>query len=219
MKGTLETGKVAVFVGGVPVEMVIGSGTSANVIDKNLWENLKKKHIKCTSRRNTKKLYAYGSIAPLTVIGTFTAEVNIAGKHVTAEFSVIEGKGEPLLGRKTAIELGVLKLQVPEQYVNNVTDRVASHRVLFQGVGKLKDYQLKLHIDPQLQPVAQPVRRTAFSLRGEIEKKLEELLQADIIEKVDGPTPWVNPVVVVPKANGEVRLCVSTYSHIYAVCQ
>ena len=45
-------------------------------------------------------------------------------------------------------------------------------------------------------------------MRGKIEKKLEELLQADIVEKVDGPTTWVNPVVVVPKANGEVRLCV-----------
>jgi hypothetical protein len=30
----------------------------------------------------------------------------------------------------------------------------------------------------------------------------------DIIEAVDGPTPWVDPVVIVPKSNGEVRLCV-----------
>jgi hypothetical protein len=35
-------------------------------------------------------------------------------------------------------------------------------------------------------------------LRGKIEEKLDELLREDIIEKVDGPTPWVNPVVVVP---------------------
>ena len=30
----------------------------------------------------------------------------------------------------------------------------------------------------------------------------------DIIESVEGPTPWVSPVVVVPKQNGEIRLCV-----------
>jgi hypothetical protein len=127
---------------------------------------------------------------------------------VTTEFTVIEGKGEPLLGRKAATELGVLKLQIPEQFVNSVTDRVARHNVLFQGIWKLNEYQTKLHIDPQVRPVAQSVRRTAFSLRGKIEEKLDELLREDIIEKVDGPTPWVNPVVVVPKANGEVRLCV-----------
>ncbi len=28
----------------------------------------------------------------------------------------------------------------------------------------------------------------------------------DIIEKVDGATPWVNPVVIVPKANAEIRM-------------
>ena len=50
VKGTLETGKVTVSVGGVPVEMIIDSGASTNVIDKCLWENLKKKHIKFTSR-------------------------------------------------------------------------------------------------------------------------------------------------------------------------
>ena len=30
----------------------------------------------------------------------------------------------------------------------------------------------------------------------------------DITEKVNNPSQWVNPVVVVPKPNGEVRLCV-----------
>lgn len=61
----------------------------------------------------------------------------------------------------------------------------------------------KLHIDPQVQPVAHPLRHPAFSLREKIEKKLVELLHEDIIERVDGPTPWVNPVVVVPKPNGD----------------
>lgn len=41
-------------VGGVPVEMVIDSGASANVIDKGLREDLKKKHINCMSRRATR---------------------------------------------------------------------------------------------------------------------------------------------------------------------
>ena len=30
----------------------------------------------------------------------------------------------------------------------------------------------------------------------------------DIIEKVQGPTPWVSPIVVVPKPSGGIRLYV-----------
>ena len=69
---------------------------------------------------------------------------------------------------------------------------------VFTGIGKLKDFILKLHIDEQAEPVAQPLRPTAFSLKENIEKKLDELLRVDIIEQVEGPMPWVNPVVVVP---------------------
>ena len=41
-----------------------------------------------------------------------------------------------------------------------------------------------------------------------MEKELERLENLDIIEKVTGPTPWVSPIVVVPKSTVEVRLCV-----------
>ena len=33
-------------------------------------------------------------------------------------------------------------------------------------------------------------------------------MEKDIIEKVDGPSPWVCPVVVTPKPNGDICLCV-----------
>ena len=29
-----------------------------------------------------------------------------------------------------------------------------------------------------------------------------------IIEKVEGRTPWISPLVVIPKANGDIRLCI-----------
>ena len=38
--------------------------------------------------------------------------------------------------------------------------------------------------------------------------KLQELERLDIIEKVTGPPPWVSLVIVVPKADNDIRLCV-----------
>ena len=37
--------------------------------------------------------------------------------------------------------------------------------------------------------------------------KIDELLEGDIIERVEGPTTWASPVVVAPKPSGEIRLC------------
>ena len=78
----------------------------------------------------------------------------------------------------------------------------------FQGLGKLKNYQAKIYIDPEVRPVAQNPRRIPFSLRSKVQAKIEELLELDVIEKVDGPTPWVSPICVVPKSDGDIRLCV-----------
>ena len=38
-------------------------------------------------------------------------------------------------------------------------------------------------------------------------KELINLEEQGIIEKVEGPTPWVSPLVIIPKRNGDVRLC------------
>jgi hypothetical protein len=45
-----------------------------------------------------------------------------------------------------------------------------------------------------------------------VEKKINKLIEADIIEPVDGPTLWVNPVVIVPKSNDEIRLCMDNWT-------
>ena len=46
-------------------------------------------------------------------------------------------------------------------------------------------------------------------MRKKLEAALNRLEEQDIIEKATGPTPWVSPVVVFPKANNptEVRVC------------
>ena len=68
---------------------------------------------------------------------------------------------------------------------------VNKHDAVFRGVGRLKDYQLKIQIDPEVTPVGQPQRRVPFHVRKDVEKKLQELQDLNIIEDVEGPTPWV----------------------------
>jgi len=202
-------GTVSVKVGGVELHgLLIDSGATCNLIDKVTWNELKQKRIKCRSEKTTKKIYSYASKSALQTVGKFTTEVEIPSQKVEAEFVVIDGKGQSILGKKTATELGILRVGIPEK-VNqlSVDELVNKYPHLFQGVGRLKDYEVKLHINPEVQPVAQKARKIPYGLRDKVETEINSLLAQGIIEPVQGPTPWVSPVVVVPKGSG-VRLCV-----------
>lgn len=73
---------------------------------------------------------------------------------------------------------------------------------------KMKGIKLCIPIDSSVTPIAQHVRRPPIALLGRIEDKLDQLESADIIEKVDGFSDWVSPLVVIVKDNGDLRLCV-----------
>ena len=205
--------KIEVTVGVSKLNMIIVSGASTNIIDKQTWEWLKKNKVKCESARSSRKLYAYASQTPLDVIGTFSCEVSAGSNTASAKFCVINGEGDPLLGKDTATSLGVLKIGIGIAAVSADPKTIGGilqqkYPNVFSGVGKLKDRAVQLHIDPNVTPVAQPMRRTPFSMRSKLEEKIKELIELDIIEPAQGPTPWVNPIVVVPKSGGDIRLCI-----------
>lgn len=199
---------IRVEIGGVCVDVMIDSGASCNVMNRETWEFMKKNKIQCVSENKYKPLFAYGSNKSLLVAGVFRATVKCCDKLVPdVEFVVIEGQGHALLGKRTAVELGIL--HIGPLSVNVVKERTMFEKYpeCFRSIGKLNNYQLEIPIDNEVKPVVQKTRRIPFSLRDKLSQKLDELEADDIIEKVSGPTSWVSPVVVVPKRN-DIRLCV-----------
>lgn len=83
---------------------------------------MKKSKIKCESRLSDKKIYASGNTQLLNVSGSFIASVSVGDKNVDAEFFVVEEKGQALLGKTTAVSLGILKIQNPSESVNSIND-------------------------------------------------------------------------------------------------
>ena len=79
---------------------------------------------------------------------------------------------------------------------------------LFDGLGKIKIRQIQLKVNPDIKPVAQPIRGIPFGIRKKVEEKIQEMIDMDVIEPVKEPTPWVSPIVVVPKKSGDICLCV-----------
>ena len=163
----------------------------------------------------SKKLYAYGD-QKLEVVGQFKSELAVEETKVLTHLVVVK-RGWCLVGYSTATGLGILHVgpvpnPVPESCNTVGCPFVESLKAkfpgVFSGVGRLKNYQLKLHIDPQVTPVVQKMRRIPFSLKDKVTAKVNELLENDIIERVEGPTTWISPVVVAPKPSGDIRLCV-----------
>lgn len=131
----------------------------------------------------------------------------IKGKKIAIH--VLQGNNGSLLSYKTAIALGILDLHINQVKTNMLSQNIEKKFPnLFSGIGKLKDVEVPLHIDTTVEPVAQRARRIPFHIRKKVEKELSSLEQQGIIEKVDGPTPWVSPLVVIPKKDGNVRICV-----------
>ena len=59
-----------------------------------------------------------------------------------------------------------------------------------------------------VQPICLPLRRILFNLRDRLTKKLKDSESLSVIEKVEGPSNWVSPVIIVPKLENNIRLCV-----------
>ena len=82
------------------------------------------------------------------------------------------------------------------------------HATVFQGEGKLRGQEMKLHIRTDVEPIIQPQHRIPYHMRKRVAKELQRLVKGDIIEPVsDQPTPWISPMVCTPKKDGSTHIC------------
>ena len=97
--------------------------------------------------------------------GTFADSLNVFCKSCVdrrkaecqADFVVIKS-GSTLSGRETAMTLGLLHvglLHVNSAVCEHSKDDISRrYQDLFTGIGLLQDYELKLHVDKLVKPVA-----------------------------------------------------------------
>ena len=156
--------------------------------------------------RGGPRIFPYTQNTSIDVVGQFWANgknQNTSSSLTNVKFVVIENNAEPLLGIETATQLNFV------QFINRTeVDYATKFPKLFSGEIGMAEREVKLSIDKDVNPVAQPYRRVPFAMMDKLEAHLNELVEQDIMEKVDGPTTWVSPVVIVLKSEGKIRLCV-----------
>ena len=102
------------------------------------------------------------------VAGKFEAIVKICTKAHNAQFNVNDCKSKVFLGKTTAIKLEVLRFGCDISFVSD--DIFSEFSKSWWGIGKLKNYKLKLHINDKIKTVAQPMLRILYNLRNDVEK-------------------------------------------------
>ena len=79
---------------------------------------------------------------------------------------------------------------------------------VFNGIGCFEG-RFSLQLKPDSKPYQAPLRHVAYALEKPFMDELDQLQKLDIITPlgVDETPEWCNSFVLVPKANGKVRLC------------
>ncbi|XP_048001410.1 uncharacterized protein K02A2.6-like [Leguminivora glycinivorella] len=185
-------------VGGFNISMLIDSGSKWNLIGKETWTEMIRNNVVIYDQNKDlhKTFVPYGSTTALSLQGTFKANIKVGSQTQDATFYVITEGTRNLLGRDTAKQLGVLKLGLD---INQIQE---------ETFPKIKNVLIHIPIDETIQPVSQPLRRIPIPLEKKVEEKLQDLIKRDIIEEVSGSSKWVSPIVPILKENGELRLCV-----------
>ena len=204
-----KTKSTCVVMFGNNVEMLIDSGSEINTINGKVYSQIKQK-VKLEPVSTT--YYGYGSEgqrSEIPIIGKFRTMIKAPAtkRQTLITVHVIKGNAMNLMSCETSEKLGLVKfacaVQPKEDVLNKYKDR-------FEGIGKMKDVQVKLSVNKEVKPIAQKARRIPFHLRAKVDQEVERLKELDIIEDATGSTPWLSPLVIVHKANGQIRVCLDS---------
>ena len=194
------------------IKFKIDTGADVTVIPASVYSESEHGSLKPSNRRLNG-----ADQQPLQVIGTFTGSLSHDNMETDEEIFVIEGLSMPLVGRPA-----ISKLNLVARVILIQADREAvaeQFPELFKGLGQMTgEYQIKLQ--PNATPFALTTpRRIAIPLRPQVKTELERMEKLGVIAKVQQPTDWCAGMVIVPKPNGTVRICVDLTKLNASVCR
>ena len=72
---------------------------------------------------------------------------------------------------------------------------------------KETDYEVEVTLDPSISSCNVPARRIPLALLPDVEDKIAKQCKAGVLMKIEEPTKWCSPLVVVKKKSGDLRIC------------
>lgn len=195
-----------------PVEFQIDTGADVSVIPQELYKKLKAPPLYST----TKSLIG-PSQDTLQVCGHFTGTLEHKGSIAKEVIYVVKGLRKALIGRPA---ITMLQLVSQVNAIDSIKQKVISKfPKLFKGLGTMEgEYNIALKQNATPYALA-TARRIPLPLKAQVEQELRRMERLGVIRKVDAPTEWCAGMVVVPKGNNKVRICVDLTKLNKNVCR
>ena len=150
----------------------------------------------------------------LQTVGILTARIQHprSKELLEMEFYVTESHKQPILGLEACLQLDLLTVDRENICTVRITakpltreDILDKYGDVFDGLGLLEG-DVHLDTDPSVQPVQMPMRRIPHALKDKVEAELQQMCTDGIIEKVTEPSDWINPMLVIARPDGRVRI-------------
>lgn len=124
---------------------------------------------------------------------------------------IARGKNRaPLLGRDWMkfihLDWKSIFQLMPQMRAQKINEIIAAHPSVFkEGIGTIKHFTADIMLKPHLSPIFHKPRSVPYALKEKVEQELCRLENNGVIVKVER-SKWAAPIVVVPKANGSIRI-------------
>lgn len=192
----------------------IDTGASVNLISLEDFDYCKLNRNKIQRSDEVLSTYTGESIP---IVGKCYLEIMWGSKQLrNVEFYVTRVKKSSILGLNSCVKFEIVTLHrdvniqstcnVVSVLNQNYDKLINQYQDIFKGIGKIgKPYHIELK--QNIKPVINPVRKVPFALQNQFKQLLQDLVNKEIIERVNSSTDWVNSFVLVKKSDDSLRVC------------
>ncbi|GBN27584.1 Retrovirus-related Pol polyprotein from transposon 17.6 [Araneus ventricosus] len=185
------------------IKFKIDSGADHTVLPANVFQNV----FQNAKLEPPDKILCGPDRNPLKTLGKFKTNIEYKGKSCTEEIYVISNLQTCLLGKPALFSLG-LGPNLNSICQISAADPKAKFPKLFKGLEVMKGcYSIKLKPGAIPFAITSP-RCVPIPFLKQTKAELERMVEEKVITPVLKPTEWCAPVVIVPKSDGNVRICV-----------
>ena len=162
---------------------------------------------------------------PIKVKRQAICAVTFGSNSVPVKWQIIAAECEPILAGNSAMALGIIEFNHKQGIIapinmihtdpkGEIQSCLAEYSHNFRGIGKLKNHQIKLHVNTEVKPVATPPCSVPYHLKEQVSRVIQEMINQDIIEEhpINQPTSWVSNAVIAPKTDGSIKMSLDAHN-------